>query len=586
MATSLVDADSLLALDIGSANTRALFFDVVEGRYHLVAAGVAPTTHDKPFGDVMLGIREAVEQVQNITGRALLAEDGSLIIPSASETEGVDQLVVTVSAGGALKTVCVGVLENVSLQSAIRLAETTYSTVEAALHIGDKQGLEGRINAIIQAHPDLVIMAGGLNEGAKRSVEEMLEAVGLAAYLMPPGRRFEVIYAGNERLAREIQRTLADITPVHIAHNIRPTLEVEQLGPAQEKLLDVYRSVRLRQMPMLSDLLRDAAGKSTFYPTAHGFGRVVRFLSKIYGGAKGVLGIDLGAEATTIAFAWEGEGNQKVFTNLGLGTALAELYANTPIEKIEQWLPIDIPKDDIIDYLYNKMIYPESVPITDEEAAVEQALARHILRLAVHEAWKGFPAKIRQRFGALLPYFEPILASGSLLTKSAKPPQALLTLLDGIQPSGITTFVLDAGQLLPSLGAAADINPILTVQMLETYHFLPLATVITPAKRVKRAGIPLVRLEIELPDGGKKQVEVKSGSISVLRLKTGQKAHIRLQPLHGADVGFGAGRGGTVTVNGSKLGVVIDARGRPILLPSDPERRREQNAHWLAILSR
>ncbi len=585
MATSLIDADSLLALDVGSANTRALLFDVVEGRYHLIAAGTAPTTSGRPYDDVRLGIQEAITQVQNLTGRVLLAEDQSLIVPSRSEAVGVDQLVLTVSAGGAIKTVCVGVLEDVSLQSARRLASTIYSSVEAELHTSDKRSTEGRINTIIQAHPDLVIMAGGLNNGASRSVEQMLEAVGLAAYLLPPERRFEVLYAGNERLAREVEETLSGITPVHLAHNLRPTLETEQLEPAEEKLLEIYRSIRLRQMPQLNAILSQAAGKSVFYPTAHGFGRIVRILSKIYGGPKGVLGVDLGAAATTTAFAWEGSGRQKVFSDLGLGAPLAKLYSHTHIEKIERWLPKEIPPDEIIDYLYNKMLYPESVPVTEEEVLVEQALAREILRVAIKRTYEDFP-KQKHLAKGLLPAFEPILASGGILTKAASPPQALMTLLDGLQPTGVTTFVLDTNQLLAPLGAAADINPILTVQMLSTYHLPVLATVITPTKKLKRLGVPLLRAEVELATGAKKQIEVKSGTIGVIGLHGGQKARLRLQPLHGADIGFGAGRGGTVNVSGSKIGVVIDARGRPIMLHTDPEKRREQISKWLASLSR
>ena len=38
---------------------------------------------------------------------------------------------------------------------------------------------------------------------------------------------------------------------------------------------------------------------------------------------------------------------------------------------------------------------------------------------------------------------------------------SLLMLLDGIQPVGVTTFVLDQNNLVASLGAAAEINTLL-----------------------------------------------------------------------------------------------------------------------------
>jgi len=53
-----------------------------------------------------------------------------------------------------------------------------------------------------------------------------------------------------------------------------------------------------------------------------------------------------------------------------------------------------------------------------------------------------------------------------------------------------------------------------------------------------------------------------------------------LQPLQRADAGLGPGRSGSITVTGGALGVVIDARGRPLQFPSDPVRRRELIKKW------
>ena len=58
-----------------------------------------------------------------------------------------------------------------------------------------------------------------------------------------------------------------------------------------------------------------------------------------------------------------------------------------------------------------------------------------------------------------------------------------------------------------------------------------------------------------------------------------------LQPLHRADVGMGApGRGGGLKVIGGALGVIIDARGRPLQLPADAGRRQELLRKWLWTL--
>ncbi len=83
--TSLVDAESVLAVDIGSVNTRALLFDVVDGQYHFISSGVAPSTTGAPFRDVSEGVSQAVKRLQENIGRVLIDKDGLLIIPSQPE---------------------------------------------------------------------------------------------------------------------------------------------------------------------------------------------------------------------------------------------------------------------------------------------------------------------------------------------------------------------------------------------------------------------------------------------------------------------------------------------------------------------
>ena len=583
MATSLVDADSLLAIDIGSTHTRAMFFDAVEDRYRLVAMGVAPTSAAAPQSEVQQGIRGALEQITEVTGRHLLNNDGQLLLP-AEEGAGVDQVVITLSAGKPLQVVIAGVLPQVSLQSARRLAETVYGRIAAQLHLNDRLGTEGRINAVVRARPDVVIIAGGLEGGASQAVLQMVEAIGLAAYLIPQGQRPEVLFAGNSHLQGRVRELLEGITPLYTAANVQPALMQEQLGPAQEALLEIYRHVRERQTPGLQDWLAPLRGHSAFYPTAYAFGRMIRFLSRVYDPSKGVLGVDIGTEAVTVAAAWGGDGVLKTLAGLGLGSGLPELLRHVPAERISRWLPMEIPEEDLIDYLYNKSLHPGSIPITEEDLAIEHALARMVLRAAIQNAWKGFPLQRRREFGALLPYFEPILASGSVLTRGATPAQALLTLLAGIQPSGITTFVLDENHLLPALGAAADLNPVLSVQVLESHHFVPLATVITAAHRLTKTGAPILRVHIETSTGEKGKVELKTGQIRVVRLRPGQTATVEIRPLRGSDAGFGPGRRGSAVINGSTLGLVLDGRGRPVFLPRDAEKRRTLHRQWLEAL--
>jgi ribulose kinase len=70
--TSTMDSDSLLVIDVGSVSTRAILFDVVEGKYRYLASGVVPTTAGAPYHNISEGVRMALDQLSKITGRILV----------------------------------------------------------------------------------------------------------------------------------------------------------------------------------------------------------------------------------------------------------------------------------------------------------------------------------------------------------------------------------------------------------------------------------------------------------------------------------------------------------------------------------
>ena len=91
MTTSLVDAESVLAIDLGSRTTRALLFDVVDGQYSFIASGSANTTLEAPYRDIGEGTSQAIMQLQSITGRTLISKEGQVILPSQASGAGVDR---------------------------------------------------------------------------------------------------------------------------------------------------------------------------------------------------------------------------------------------------------------------------------------------------------------------------------------------------------------------------------------------------------------------------------------------------------------------------------------------------------------
>jgi hypothetical protein len=579
MPASLVQNESILAIDVGATVTRAVLFDVVEGQYRFVASGQAPSTAEAPFKDIGIGVREAITNLQNVTGSTLLGpHDNNLIAPSQPDGSGVDAVVATISAGPAVKTVVVGLLTDVSVQSARRLAESTYSRIVDTLDLSDHRRPDQQMDSIVRSRPDLVVLAGGTDGGASRSIQKMLEAVGLACYLMPLEKRPMVLYAGNQKLANDVKELLGGHAgKVEVSYNVRPSLETEDLEPGRHELALLMTKLRQRQIKGVEELNLWTAGN--LLPTAYARARIIRFLSKLYESTRGLLCVNVGASATSVAAGFAGELTLGVYPQYGLGENLAGLLQQTEIEDIMRWLQLDISASMLREYMFQKSLYPSSVPVTKDEQAITQAIARQALYLAVRTAQKDFPPHARSTRAGVMPPLDLILGGGGVIGEGTSLGQSLLLLLDAIQPVGIMPVLLDQNNLLPLLGVAASRSHYLPVQVIESGAFIGLGTVISVVA-AGSYGDQVLRARLSYADGTEARAEVKFGGLEILPLPNGQTARLSLQPFHRADAGLGSGKSGTVTVTGGALGVVIDARGRPLQIPSDPVRRRELMKRW------
>jgi uncharacterized protein (TIGR01319 family) len=241
--------------------------------------------------------------------------------------------VATLSAGNPVKVVAVGLLEDISAESAQNLATTTYAQVVETMSLNDRRKTAARLDTLLRLRPDLVVLAGGIENGASHSVLSLLESIGLACYALPKEQRPEVLFAGNSALADEVKEALGSLASLHIAPNVRPSLEIEQLTPAQPALAQVFRQVRARQVRGVQEV--DLWTRGKLMPTAAAFGRTIRFISQEYARTnKGVLGIDVGASATTIASAFAGNLTLGIYAQLGLGQDLPGMLEMCPLEDI------------------------------------------------------------------------------------------------------------------------------------------------------------------------------------------------------------------------------------------------------------
>ncbi len=567
MATLLTEVNSVLGIDIGSVHTRAVFFDVVEESYQFIAAGSAPSTYGEPFFDVMVGVIEAVNQLQEVTGKFFLDLNKKLIIPSHGSVEGVDKLIMTLSCGSDLNTVTFGLLNDISLATANQLVKTSPLNLVDSFGINDRRSRQNQIDALLVAKPDLILVAGGSDRGASRSVARMANMIAASLQLFPPDRRPKVLYCGNHAMTKRVKETLEKYTEVYGTNNIQPEIETEDL---HKPSIDLNRLIVDEQKERLHGL-DQVASTCSDQPLLAGIGfqRVIRFLGRQYDPLRGVLGIDLGSAHTVAAYA---NHNQCILSTLPVGTGLGveQMLKKTTFKEIERWLPDALSEDEVMSYLWQKSIYPTSQPETVSDLNIELALMRQILSTVLRDLMERCPILRRS--------FEPILVSGSSLTHNAAPWQVLLTLLDGLQPVGITPLVIDKHGILSLLGAAARINPLLPVQVLESTAFINLATVVT-VESPARHGELILQGHLQTASG-RRELILRQGSILSLPLAFGESGMLSLKPLKKVGIADIELNNEPFKVKGGVCGLVFDARGRPIALPVDGNLRREALQRW------
>ena len=160
----------------------------------------------------------------------------------------------------------------------------------------------------------------------------------------------------------------------------------------------------------------------------------------------------------------------------------------------------------------------------------------------------------------------------------------MLMLLDGLQPWGITTMVLDRHHILPLLGVVGLEEPILPVQILESNAFQNLGSVVVAISDASE-GETILRIMVRTNSGKDYEVEIIQGALRRLVIPAEVSAVLELEPARHTDIGFGGrGIGGRLKVYGGALGVVIDARGRPLRLPETDETRMALLRRWLDTL--
>jgi len=576
MAEVAFSSDSILTVDFGTATTRVALLDVVEGLYRFVAAAEAPSTLGAPYRDASEGMRHALRQLQDITGRGFLDENAKLVLPATQDGFGVDSLVATASGGVLARAVLVGLLPDVSMELARRIAESGYTTVMDTINLTDRRREEKQIDAILNAKPHVIIMAGGTDGGASHALLQIADTVSTACFLLP-GAKAHLLYVGNAELRDKITEKLGNATVVHFAPNIMPQLSEPMLAPARLELARVFDDLRVTRIGGFGEIAHWAGGR--ILPTAQTEAQFIRFLNNTAFGKRGVVGINLGSAATSVTAVFKDDVRSNVCADLGIGVHVEKLLTLSPLDQLKRWVPFEISDSELRDFVYTKGAYPHTLPADTRDLHLEYALARQIIRVALSKARHNWPLQWAGPRPEVLPTLDVIMAGGATFARGPQPGVTALLLLDALQPIGITRLLVDQYHLAAGLGGAAYLNPLAVSQIFGTGAFLELGTAVSLMGRA-RAGEVVCSGKVVDEAGTETAYEARAGEMTLVPFPVGRKGKLSLKPKAGVNAGFGAGRTHTLDVVGGAAGIVFDARGRLLNLPAAAEKRFELLKKW------
>lgn len=583
---------AILVADCGTVVTKVSLLGLVEGQYRLMACGEAPTTAAAPYKDVTKGIIQAVGEIERITGHTFVSK-GRILSPQQLTGNGVDLFVAAISAGGPIRLVVLGGVTSQLAELARQAVSGLYAeshaipspTFSAATASGQGQWTADRVQtewerqlqSMRELQPHAALIVGQVDTPA--GATPLQEACQLIVNSLQDQQRqgntrtepLPTIYAGAPQYVEAVRRMLQGQAEVTRVEALTSTSQLVPLSMAASALYerDVMQHVPgYEQMRSWSPAMPVGAAGS--------LSSLVRFLAQHY--SMNVTAVDVGASTTSIMMGGErGEFIPMVNAGVGIGPNIGTILQQVGAPRIVRWLPFDIQDEELRQYVINRMMHPQVVPTSQRDLQIAQAFAREAIILTLES---GVHAQSGQ-FSADL-----ILATGGVLAHAPKYGQTMLLLLDALQPRGVTSIVLDRTMLISQLGAVATMAPVAAVQVNENDAVMHrLGTCVVPFGNLP-PGQTAVRVEVEYSNGRKVQAEVATGSIEVIPLQVNEQALLSLYPSPTVDVGLGQGERARAAeeIDGGLVGLVIDARGRPLPAIQDSAERQARLLQWMQVI--
>lgn len=567
--------ESIVVADCGRILTRATLVEVVEGACRFIAQGTSPSTIEPPYDDLGVGLRAALEALETATARRF-ADRTRIIIPQEETGDGTDAFLATVAATPPLRISILATGTGATLSAILSIARRSPVTVLPTLTVEPTAPIDETttttVAALARLQPDLLILiaTGDEPRGLQRLLGLATEIVSANTQQEPsagPGVLVIAGESGRDAAAAAFGSSYEFgflATDEQDPNTIALTIEGE--------ILEQINRRAAATLPGFDSLTRMAATPPL--ARARATDLVNRFMALQF--ACEVLTVDL-EEGFTCCWARGEEGHTLSEPALDLALGAANLLTALPLANVIRWLPFSLSEDELRGWILNRAIRPFTVPMTARDRQIEAALTREILRTGATELAEEGPKIVSA----------DLLVGGSFFARWPDPTDAFMALIDGLElrpASGLVQVALDRDALIPLIGALGTLEPDRAAELFEHDSLFDLGACVI----VNCPAQEQIEGEIVYRDGRTWKFMVRGGDLLRLPLRGGERAAaLRLKVgkgvrIGGGEPGAGATFEGEFAPHGGPVGLIIDARERPLGFPRAEQDRLKRIDHWLA----
>ncbi|WP_010258553.1 methylaspartate mutase accessory protein GlmL [Treponema primitia] len=452
--------EAVLLIDFGSTNTKVTAVDT-EGE-GLLGTAAAYTTVDT---DVGTGLSMALEILEKQTGPLKIIKRFACS-----------------SAAGGLRMITSGLVPALTAEAA-RLA--SLGAGAKIIRVFSYELTEEDILEIESLKPDIFLLTGGVDGGNRECI--LHNAKMLASMPGSAAEPFPIIIAGNRGVAAECETILAAGKAgreIFRCPNVMPTLNKLNIEPVQEEI----RRLFLRRIIQAKGLSREQELISgILMPTPSAVKRALELLSAGTNTQKGLgelVAVDLGGATTDVYSVAKGfpqrsgdvvmkglpepESKRTVEGDIGMRYSSTGVLEAAGAEKLSVLSGLSTEKIRAgVAYLG---LHPDAIPVSEEDAALDFALAAAAIEIAVtrhagtvEEAYTPAGRVFVQTGKDLSGLDRLVLTGGAIIHNGRARDLAAQALFNNANPASLrpraAEIYIDKSYILAAMGLLAETWP-------------------------------------------------------------------------------------------------------------------------------